>query len=91
MGGSITVLESTYRLWTGYGEITIGSDTYYLPVTLLMAACVILPVLVSPLETLIAQLDQLRSNKIKGFLSKTAKLYIKKCSGSTFNQTLAGY
>ncbi len=29
MGGSITVLESTYRLWTGYGEITIGSDTYY--------------------------------------------------------------
>ena len=29
MGGSITVLESTYRLWTGYGNITIGSDTYY--------------------------------------------------------------
>lgn len=29
MGGTINILESTYRLWTGFGEITIGSDTYY--------------------------------------------------------------
>lgn len=29
MGGSITIANSEQRLWTGYGQITIGGDIYY--------------------------------------------------------------
>mgnify|MGYP003299275987 CR=1 FL=1 len=57
-----------------------------------MAACVILPVLVSPLETLIAQLDQLRANKIKGFFAFIRRIWaILIISGSTIGIVMYGF
>ncbi|MAO70615.1 MAG: hypothetical protein CL983_06005 [Euryarchaeota archaeon] len=89
--GVLTYLMAMTALSILICELLIGSNTYYLPVTLLMAACVILPVLVSPLETLIAQLDQLRTNKIKGFFAFIRRIWaILIISGSTLGIVMYG-
>ena len=89
--GVLTYLMAMTALSILICELLIGSNTYYLPVTLLMAACVILPVLVSPLETLIAQLDQLRANKIKGFFAFIRRIWaILIISGSTLGIVMYG-
>ena len=89
--GVLTYLMAMTALSILICELLIGSNTYYLPVTILMAACVVLPVLVSPLETLIAQLDQLRANKIKGFFAFVRRIWaILIISGSTLGILMYG-
>ena len=47
-------------------DLLIGPNRFYWPVAMLIAICVIVPVLLSPWETLIAQLDQFSSRSKRG-------------------------
>ena len=90
--GVLTYLMAMTALSVLICELLIGPNTYFLPTTLLMAACVIIPVLVSPLETLIAQLDQIRSTKVKGIFVLIRRLWaILLISGSTVAILMYGF
>lgn len=90
--GVLTYLMAMTALSVLICELLIGPNTYYLPTTLIMAGCVILPVLVSPLETLIAQLDQIRSTKVKGIFILIRRLWaILFISGSTLAILMYGF
>ena len=90
--GVLTYLMAMTALSILICELLIGPTTYYLPITLLMAACVIIPVLVSPWETLIAQLDQIRNTKIKGIFALIRRLWaILFISGGTLAILMYGY
>ena len=90
--GVLTYLMAMTALSILICELLIGPNEYYLPVTILMASCVIIPVLVSPWETLIAQLDQIRNTKIKGIFALIRRLWaILFISGGTLAILMYGY
>lgn len=90
--GVLTYLMAMTALSILICELLIGPREYYVPVTILMAVCVVVPVLVSPWETLIAQLDQMRSTKIKGIFALIRRLWaILFISGGSLAGLMYGY
>jgi hypothetical protein len=90
--GVLTYLMAMTALSVLICELLIGPNVYYLPITILMAVCIIIPVLVSPWETLIAQLDQIRRTKMKGIFALIRRLWaILIIAGGTLAILMYGY